>query len=167
MTTALAVPVDTRVSAGKSLLERVLDYQNPAVVHRFVEKLGLGEAEAVLLFEDTKRFLYLCGSKRKGDPPLAPTEKIDAGWHEFLLFTEDYQLFCQSFFGRFIHHRPRRAEDLNGDGSDLRNTRMLAIATFGDDLSSNWLLATASEECGSCEGGCDSGGCSTCTECHN
>ncbi|HEY4509168.1 MAG TPA: hypothetical protein VJC13_02705 [Candidatus Paceibacterota bacterium] len=166
MTTTSAVPVDTTISTG-TLLERVLGYQNSAVVDRFVEKLGLGEEEASLLFEDTKRFLYLCGSKRKGDPTLAPSEKVDAGWHEFLLFTEDYQSFCQSFFGRFIHHRPRRTEDPKGDGSDLRNTRMLAIATFGD-LSSNWQLPVVmNEDCQACESSCDSGGCSTCTECHN
>src|SRR5690242_18091626 len=107
-----------------------LDYQNPAVVARFVSKLNLEEAAAVQLFEDTKRFLYLCGAKQKGDPKLAPPEGVDAGWHEFILFTEDYADFCQHYFGRFVHHRPRRPEDPAGDGSVLLNTRALALATF-------------------------------------
>ena len=148
MVTSLAPSLGTAVlSQSGSLLERVMAYQNPAVPHRFREKLGLDENQASLLFEDTKRFLYLCGSKRKGDPILAPPDGVDAGWHEFLLFTEDYAQFCFEHFGRFIHHRPRRPEDPKGDGQILRDTRALAIATFVT-LSHNWRMDAAScDEC--------------------
>ena len=90
-------------------------YHNPAVVHRFMEKLNLDEREASLRFNDTKRFLYLCGIRKSGEPILAPSEATDEGWHQFILFTKDYQDFCFSHFGRFIHHRLRRPEDPKGD----------------------------------------------------
>jgi hypothetical protein len=32
-------------------------------------------------------------------------------WHEFILFTEDYSEFCQTFFGRYIHHLPNVFEN--------------------------------------------------------
>lgn len=146
MTTTLLASTETRSSVEKTLLERVMGYENSAVVHRYMDKLGLNEKEAVLLFEDTKRFLYLCGSKQRGDFTLAPPETVDAGWHEFLLFTEDYQSFCRLFFGRFIHHRPRRPEDPKGDGHLIKSTRELAIATFGD-LSENWRLTAENADC--------------------
>lgn len=148
METTFSVPLAIEQATGRSVLDEVMGYQNPAVTHRFVEKLGLDEERASLLFEDTKRFLYLCGSKQKGDFILAPPEAIDLGWHEFLLFTEDYQSFCQSLLGRFIHHRPRRPEDPPGNGQVLRDTRALALATFGQ-LSGNWRIGKGgdAEEC--------------------
>lgn len=137
-----------------TLLERVMAYRNHAVVARFEHKLGLNNEQAELLFEDTKRFLYLCGSKQKGDPSLAPPEGVDAGWHEFLLFTEDYQSFCEEFFGKFIHHRPRRPEDPKGDGQILKNTKSLAVATFGP-LSHNWRIGGKASDCESeCNDNC-------------
>jgi len=157
---------NTRVSETTSLLEQVMDYQNSAVVYRYMNKLGLGKEEARLLFEDTKRFLYLCGSKKKADFSLAPPKLVDEGWHEFLLFTEDYQHFCQIYFRRFIHHRPDRPEDPKDGGQSLRLTIGLATATFGD-LSPNWRIHPEGSECQACESSCDSGGCSTCKECHN
>ena len=142
-TTSIA-PSSVKLESENTPLERVMKYQNNAVVQRFMDKIGLNKGEATLLFEDTKRFLYLCGSKQKGDPTLAPPEKVDSGWHEFLLFTEDYQQFCLTFFGRFIHHRPRRLEDPKGGGQVLRNTIALATATFVT-LSRNWFVEQAGD----------------------
>lgn len=139
MKTAAAIQLSFESVTTGSLLERVMMYQNSAVVSRLMNKLHLDEYDAILLFEDTKRFLYLCGIKVKGDPSIAPPEGVDSGWHEFLMFTEDYQQFCESYFGRFIHHRPRRPEDPAGDGSIMRDSRALALATFGQ-LSLNWQI---------------------------
>jgi len=142
-------------------LDAVMQYANPAVVARFVDKLGLDEAAASLLFDDTKRFLYLCATKRKGDPFLAPTKKVDAGWHEFILFTEDYASFCQNFLGRFIHHRPSRKEDAYDGARALRFTKAFAASTFGA-LSDNWKIRpTERNQCVDCDGG----GCNE-PECH-
>ncbi len=32
-------------------------------------------------------------------------------WHHFLLFTQDYQDFCEEHFGFFIHHNPRPSKE--------------------------------------------------------
>ena len=29
-------------------------------------------------------------------------------WHNFILFTQDYEGFCLSNFGRYIHHQPEK-----------------------------------------------------------
>jgi hypothetical protein len=50
-----------------------------------------------------KSFLYDC---HRSDVPLSPSERVDEGWHNFILFTKDYADFCQSNFGHFIHHTP-------------------------------------------------------------
>jgi hypothetical protein len=41
-----------------------------------------------------------------------PSQVVDVAWHEFILFTRQYQEFCKTAFGRFLHHTP--AEVMRG-----------------------------------------------------
>ena len=36
-----------------------------------------------------------------------PSQVTDDLWHEFILFTREYDTFCQRYFGRYIHHTPK------------------------------------------------------------
>ncbi len=38
-----------------------------------------------------------------------PSQAVDEAWHEFLLFTREYQKFCHKAFGRYFHHHPAEA----------------------------------------------------------
>jgi hypothetical protein len=35
-----------------------------------------------------------------------PSQVTDDLWHEFILYTKNYQAFCRQAFGRFFHHTP-------------------------------------------------------------
>ncbi len=35
-----------------------------------------------------------------------PSQVVDDLWHEFILYTKNYQQFCGRAFGRFLHHTP-------------------------------------------------------------
>ncbi len=35
-----------------------------------------------------------------------PSQVVDVAWHEFLLFTKEYQDFSYNAFGKFFHHNP-------------------------------------------------------------
>ncbi len=35
-----------------------------------------------------------------------PSQVVDDLWHEFILYTREYQAFCEASFGRFFHHSP-------------------------------------------------------------
>lgn len=35
-----------------------------------------------------------------------PSQVVDDLWHEFILYTRQYQSFCARAFGRFLHHAP-------------------------------------------------------------
>jgi len=145
-----------------------MEYENPDLAHRLQEKLGLSKEDAAALFADTKRFLYLCGTvPGRWGPP----EKIDACWHEFLLYTKDYAAFCEKYFGRFIHHNPRRITDPAKDGARPRKTLEAVQQLFGTNLSPNWTFANlklmpgdVTSEDGKLIMGtpCDSCGCSPC-----
>lgn len=35
-----------------------------------------------------------------------PSRLVDDLWHEFILYTQHYQIFCDAAFGRYMHHTP-------------------------------------------------------------
>ncbi len=134
-------------------------YRHPGMIERLEDKLGISESEAEELFDDTKRFLYLCATV---EGPLAPSERIDEAWHHFILHTKDYDAFCRRYFGRFIHHVPHnRAERSKKDASGFCRMRSAALAAFGQPLSSNWggtLLSAEGSNCKNtepCQNGCE------------
>jgi hypothetical protein len=122
-----------RVVQGGILLASVMAFEHHELIERFKRKLGLAEHEAHQLFADTKRYLYLCVVEGK---LLAPPSVIDQGWHEFLMYTKDYQDFCLRYFGKFVHHTPRLMLQPH-PVLRVSDTNALARAHFGE-LSSNW-----------------------------
>ena len=46
-----------------------------------------------------------------------PSQIADELWHEFILYTKNYQAFCNRAFGRFLHHTPALALRRNRDGN--------------------------------------------------
>lgn len=122
------------------LLLDVMAYSNLSVVYRLVKKDGYSSDEASAIFDDVKRFLYLAGTTTQ---PIAPTKRIDDGWHTFILHTLDYTKFCDQFFGRYIHHLPNPPGVPKGDSSMLRRTRELARAMFAT-VSENWSICPTS-----------------------
>ncbi len=38
-----------------------------------------------------------------------PSQVVDDAWHEFILFTKNYQTFCRRGLRRFLHHVPAEA----------------------------------------------------------
>ena len=123
-----------KMSGNLRAITTIMAYQHPSLLRRIEDKCGISGEAATELFDDTKRFLYLCADS---NVPLSPTPAIDGCWHEFLLFTKDYADFCRQFFGVFLHHRPRYINDPPADGSHRQNTINAAKRHFSN-LSKNW-----------------------------
>lgn len=122
------------------LLADVLGYKHPELVERLKRKLGLSDNDASMLFDDVKKYLYLVATTHK---KLAPTPAIDAGWHEFLMYTRGYAGFCNRFFGTFIHHTPDTVLTPKLV-VHVADTIALAKSTFGS-LSNNWTAPTSAD----------------------
>lgn len=105
------------------------------LIHRMIDKYGWNLESAEQAFVDLKRFLFLCGAGTNG--PYVPSPVIDDWWHNFILFTEDYLIFCKKHFGRFVHHHPRRREDRPSTRDLVLSTIEAARTAFGS-LSPNW-----------------------------
>src|SRR5262245_21222374 len=61
------------------------------------------ELERYFLFY--KQFMFFKGSKRDRVCGLH-SPRVDAVWHQHVLYTEEYSRFCQYVFGHFVHHTP-------------------------------------------------------------
>jgi hypothetical protein len=127
-----------------AVLSQVLLYKNEAVVDRYMRKLKLSRLEALRLFRDVKRFLWMYSiSKESISPPLL----VDLGWHHFILFTEDYQDFCKEYFGYFIHHRPQKPGEKSDGGASVKRTLDLLRTHFIIAPTGNWRFQEE-RECG-------------------
>lgn len=71
--------------------------------------------EYAVAFTEFKKYLAL--GKWTDRNVAMCSKKVDAIWHQFILFTHDYFSFCNQFFGYYIHHNPRtNSRPLDEDG---------------------------------------------------
>ena len=111
--------VDKYLSRNKVMndLQTVLNYKHEDVVLRFAEDFKISVSDSEDVFLELKRWLWICAKRhiqiKEGKaesfrlPLFNEAYIIDMMWHSFLLFTKDYQEFCEEQFGFFIHHNPR------------------------------------------------------------
>lgn len=96
----------------KPSLTHVLSYRNDDVIHRFLGLYDVSWAEAEELFTEVKKWLWLNTQPAPVHLPIiAPMHMMDEMWHNFVLFTRDYETFCKEYLGRFAHHNPTRMQD--------------------------------------------------------
>lgn len=89
-----------------SSLEQVLAYRHDDLLHRFVGLWEMSLEDAEELFDDTKRFLWLCANTSEPLGIDGPLVMLDEMWHNFVLYTPQYTDFCTKHFGRYLHHLP-------------------------------------------------------------
>ena len=116
-------------------LETILKYQNVAVVHRICKELSVNIEKAKELFTDLKKFLWATSQAKVN---VLPPPLIDEAWHAFILFTEDYEIFCNNFFGKMIHHLPHRPGDPVIGKEETKPSIDLFVNLFGSKPSTNW-----------------------------
>jgi len=141
--------MSTVATKNTTTRDAVMAYEHPALIDRLHKKCGFTTEEASLLFEDMKKWLYICGTCPEH---MAPAPKIDEAWHNFILFTKDYADFCEEFFGHFIHHRPHYPGDKPDHGKLVFITLEKAREAFGDTLSANWQYPITASDCDKCSG---------------
>jgi hypothetical protein len=93
---------------------RAMAYRNTELVYKFTGLWNISEAEALDVFEETKKFIWLAQRGRERGISVEvshPTRILDEMWHTFILFTRDYARYCEEVYGELVHHQPAlRAE---------------------------------------------------------
>ena len=78
-------------------------YQNSTLVEKYSKNENISIEKANEHFSALKEFLRFSTTTEK---PCFPSKDLDEIWHTFILFTKDYQYFCKSMLGKFVHHVP-------------------------------------------------------------
>jgi hypothetical protein len=68
-------------------------------------RAGLSDKDCQLAGQALRQF-FLAYLKSGRKPVSMPSQVTDDLWHEFILYTRNYQRFCQQAFGHFMHHTP-------------------------------------------------------------
>ena len=77
-----------------------------ALEDKIKEEYPYLNSEAIdLVLEGLRRF-FLVSSYAAGEPIAMPSKVVDYAWHQFILFTMEYERFCTQAFGNFYHHYP-------------------------------------------------------------
>ncbi len=129
---------------GRALIERIpelLDFRAP-YLERKLQRLGVASCTSAArsLFQEVKKYLLL--SELHLDRRIGMfSTRIDEAWHQFALFTRQYEEFCLHFFGRFVHHAPAESPDMGAGSPAPEMTREEFAAVYAEHfgpLSAAW-----------------------------
>ncbi len=74
-----------------------------AVITRTAHALRCSHRVAAEAFADALEFV---GASQRYVARMVPSYQVDEAWHQFILFTADYERYCRLRVGRFVHHAP-------------------------------------------------------------
>ena len=138
-------------------LSEILKFRNSNITRRFSNMYPHIEAsEVTTIFEDMLRYLWLTANlevERESNPETPDVTIwggmiiIDEMWHAFILYTQIYADFCDTYFGRFIHHPPpiskftRKVEELGKETCNEILVDELITAVYerlGEEVALRW-----------------------------
>lgn len=119
MTTPLTLVCLAFAALSALLWRRQVKLKREAYIRSFVLPKGLFEKlmqkhpqlatkDCQLVAQGLRQF-FLAHLKSGRQYVSMPSQVADDLWHEFILYTRNYQQFCQRAFGRFLHHTPAEA----------------------------------------------------------
>jgi len=122
-----------------------LQFEAPFLIEKLIKSQIVDSAsEGDMLFTEVKKYLVLSRLDRHAEWQMYSTW-VDEVWHQFVLFTHEYAIFCDRYLGGFVHHRPSNAPELSPNRNALSSTFMSFSAryleVFGQELPACWLDA--------------------------
>jgi len=135
-TIIIIVSIGTVTLYRKSRQSRQLAYINSYQFHKSIRsKISkkhphLSNDQTYLVFRALRDYFWMC-NKAKRKAVAMPSQVVDDAWHEFILFTKNYNQFCNKGIGRFLHHTP---------------TEVMSSPLFAQEgIKRAWRLACANE----------------------
>lgn len=88
----------------------ITDYEFPKTIQSKVNRIypHLDDAQLKQVIRGLRDYFHIVSLSR-GKSVAMPSQVVDVAWHEFILFTREYDSFCSKALGRFLHHTPAEA----------------------------------------------------------
>ena len=132
--------------AREQLEQKVFAYPIHYAKERCKKDHGYTDEDVNLMEKELKRYFLMILLKEANDPPIGMYSKhVDDLWHSFILFTREYQHFCLSTAGYFIHHAPEMDLERSIEGfAKKKDEYRMFIETyekiFNEEIHPIWLL---------------------------
>jgi hypothetical protein len=117
--------------SGSAAVEPVWAWDLSFVVARLQQRLGWHPAYCCAIEVEYRKFMSLAVLEPSAS--LGMAGPVDEFWHEHILCTRDYHLFCERVAGEYIHHSPA-FEGGTADQANYRRTIALLGKHFGLNL---------------------------------
>jgi hypothetical protein len=137
-------------------LKEALDCEYEALIlDGFMHRYQVDEDEARAIFQETKKWLWLAAKASEEESMSLFIDKpllvIDEMWHNFILYTRQYQRYCMEKFKKFIHHAPTPKSkelqaqyavqvDLSNSASQLKQKYEQQLSYIYDHLGAETVL---------------------------
>lgn len=137
-------------------LNKLLKYKNTKIIERYDSQFPNSTLSGRDALNEFMKYVWLC-HKHEYDKTESPTdqalqfqctihtemEEIDNMWHTFLLFTKDYQSFCNQYLnGSFFHHDPlpRKTKKISPKRYELELEKYLSYIyeNLGEETVVKW-----------------------------
>ncbi|MDX8377706.1 MAG: hypothetical protein R8L53_06750 [Mariprofundales bacterium] len=91
-------------------LKLIEDYHFPDKIFTQLQQKypHLDESEIDQIINGLRAYFSICAMAQSNFVSM-PSKAVDEAWHEFILFTKNYNQFCNEIFGHFLHHIPAEA----------------------------------------------------------
>ena len=127
---ALALP------GSKRHADQIDSYEFPkGIITNLAEKYPQLSADTIAeVLQQLREYFHLCNiamapglDDEQATMVAMPSKIVDEAWHEFILFTKEYEYFCRQVFGKFLHHMPATSMTNQSEVSNsLKNAWRLA-----------------------------------------
>ena len=133
-------------------MRAALDFPLDHILARYMTDEGVDRQEALVHLSELRRYSYIA-SQHRGSWPMVPS--LDPLWHTFLLFTKDYQRFCEALGVPFIHHQPF-GEVVDYDEVHRNYEKFLTVyrSAFGEPRDDIWPESLDNSNCVDCDRQC-------------
>lgn len=133
----LAIFTYIKIKIDRNKNKYIDSYNFPDSLNRNLKEAypKLSEEDIKMILEGLKSYfkLYVTGNRRT---IVMPSRIIDRAWYEFILNTQEYEIFCKHAFERVLDHAPLKTmEDKNTASKDLKIVWTLACNKEGIDVS--------------------------------
>lgn len=104
---ALLLVVSWRRQRALRRLEYIREFALPKGLFERLRKRrpGLSHKDCELVAHALRQFFLAYAMSRRRFVSM-PSQVVDDLWHEFILYTRNYEYFCRQAFGGFLHHTP-------------------------------------------------------------
>lgn len=142
-------------------LHKLLEYKNDNILSRYQNEYPDSKMTAKEALSELMKYIWLChrhASDKKQNPENEALnfkcvmhmemEEIDNMWHTFILFTRDYQNFCNDYLeGSFFHHDPlplkQRHVSKKKYAEELHRYLSYICENLGEETLAKWFVARA------------------------